>query len=258
MVVLVLLAGAPLSMIEGRAEEGVCSVVRVNGSSVWYPVSLRKGGVGELRGVFPDVAREIFKRLNVPVEIGGSLPWKRLQVLLENGKLDVLAGAYLTPAREQIYDVSSPVMKEQAAVFIRKSLPGRPGSLEGLVGLRGLAPFGASFGEKFDEFAAEKLTIQRQSFDDFAMNMQLLADEKADYLIETIREGKRMIAELEAGDLVEILPWPASDNTLHFMFSRSSPCARLFGEFNRELDRLIVSGELQTLINASIEALNGK
>ncbi|WP_428673177.1 substrate-binding periplasmic protein [Roseibium sp.] len=237
-------------------DDEVCSIVKLNGSSVWYPISLREAGSEILRGVFPDVAREIFKRLNVPVDVGDRQPWSRLQVLLENGKLDVLAGAYLTPERERLYDISSPVMKEQAVVFVRKDMPAKPQSLEDLVGLRGLAPFGASFGKKFDEYAEEKLTIQRQSFDDFAMNMRLLSEDKADYLIETVREGRRMIEELEADDVIEVLPWPASDNTLHFMFSKSSPCVSLFNDFNQELNKLIQSGELEAMVAAAVSALN--
>lgn len=234
----------------GLAQAGtdVCSEIRLNGSSVWFPVSMRETGADRLAGVFPDLARDILKSLDVPLREGPDLPWKRVFVLLENGQIDVLAGAYKTAERLEKYGVSLPVMQEEVGIFVRKSLGRRPQSLDELIGLRGVAPFGASFGEEFETFAQEHLAIDRQPFDDFGTYMRLLMDDKADYLVLARQDGDMLITETGAEDLVEALPWPAAVNTLHFLFSRATPCIGLLEAFDAELQRRIGSGTLQDLI----------
>lgn len=233
-----------------RAEADTCSEVNLNGSGVWYPVSMREGAAGTLNGVFPDLGREILTTLNVTVTDGPDLPWKRAFVLLENGQIDVLAGAYRTREREEKYAISRPVMEEEVGVFVRKSLAHRPQSLDDLVGLRGVAPFGASYGQEFEDFAAQRLTIDRQPYDDFRTYMRLLMEDKADYLVIARQDGVKMIGETGAQDLVEAMPWPASVNTLHFLFSRASPCVALLQPFNEALEKRIHDGVLQDLIDA--------
>jgi len=231
-----------------HADSNACSEVKLNGSGVWFPVSMREGADGALNGVFPDLGREILSSLNVSVEDGPDLPWRRVLVLLENGQIDVLAGAYKTEERSEKYGVSGPVMQEEVGIFIRKSLESRPKSLEDLIGLRGIAPFGASFGEDFEDFAAQNLSIDRQPFDDFRTYMRLLMEDKADYLVIARQDGVKMIDEADARDLVEALPWPAAVNTLHFLFSKATPCIALLEPFNEALKKRIEAGALKGLL----------
>ncbi|MHA7773342.1 substrate-binding periplasmic protein [Roseibium sp. M-1] len=225
-----------------------CSNVNLNGSGVWYPVSMRKDGPEGLKGIFPDLGQEIFGTLDVPVTVGPELPWKRLLTLLEFGQIDVLAGAYLTSERTRKFGVSRPVMLEEVGVFVRTDLTSRPEKLEDLVGLRGVAAFGASFGEEFEIFAAERLSIDRQPSDDYRTDMRLLMEKKADYLVIPRQDGEMMIEDLDAADLVEALPWPATINTLHYLFSRTSPCLELLERFDAELQRRLEGGELDGLV----------
>ncbi|GAB4535091.1 MAG: transporter substrate-binding domain-containing protein [Roseibium sp.] len=236
------------SAVQVRAASGECSSATLNGSGLWHPISMRENGDGRLKGVFPELAEQIFGTLEVPLNIGPSLPWKRLQTLLENGEIDVLAGAYLTKERRQKFGVSLPVMKEDVAVFIRSSLPSRPEKLEDLVGLQGVAPFGASYGEQFDTFAASSLAIDRQPFDDLDTLMWLLVEDKADYLVIARQEGERMLENISDDGLVEMLPWPAAVNTLHFMFSKQSACISLLEAFDAELKRVLATGKVDDLI----------
>ena len=231
-----------------HADTDGCSRVNLNGSSVWYPVSMRQKADGGLSGVFPDLAKDVFSTLNVPLITGPDLPWKRLLTLLEHGQIDVLAGAYLTDERQVKFGVSHPVMKEDVGVFIRSSLDFRPTSLEDLAGLRGVAPFGSSFGEELESYAATALSIDRQPFDDVKTYMYLLVEEKADYLIIARQEGEMMIREAGVEGKVEVLPWPAAVNTLHFLFSRATPCIKLLKTFDEELQRRRESGQLNGLI----------
>nr|MEC9418401.1 transporter substrate-binding domain-containing protein [Pseudomonadota bacterium] len=231
-----------------RADTNDCSSVKLNGSSVWYPISMRQEADVGLNGVFPDLAIEIFSALDLPLVMGPDLPWKRLLTLLEHGQIDVLAGAYLTDERLAKFGVSLPVMREDVGVFVRTSLDIRPASLEDLAGLRGVAPFGASFGEEFETYAAAKLSIDRQPFDDFKTNMYLLAEDKADYLVIARRDGEMMIQEAGVEGKVEVLPWSAAVNTVHFLFSRATPCIRMLESFDEELQRRRESGELNKLI----------
>jgi polar amino acid transport system substrate-binding protein len=246
---LFLAAGSVVSSpTTGSADTQTCSSVTLNGSSTWFPISLRKEEGANLSGVFPDLARQVFHQMNVATEFGTSVPWKRAFALLDNGQINVLTGAYRTRDRLDKFGASLPVMEEEVAVFVRSNLEIKPKNLDDLVGLSGLAPFGANFGEEFDEFAAGNLTIERQPFEAFATNMRLLQEEKVDYLIIARQEGERLFGKLKAGDRVEALPWSAAVNTVHFFFSKSSPCIHLLEEFNDVLSSQIRSGALDNLI----------
>jgi len=227
-----------------------CTSVNMNGAGIWYPFSMRVDETGELEGVLPDLAKLIFKDIGVPVETGPYFPWKRLFIMMDNGQLDILAGAFHTEERKKEYGYSQPVLTEEVAVFVRKDLPVKPASLSELAGLRGLKPFGASYGEELDRIASEQLTIEAPAFDDFLTYMQLLIDGKADYFLMPRREGDAMIEELGAQDQVEPLPWPATVNTLHFLFSRSSPCILLLDEFDKSLSRYKMAGHIDGLVDS--------
>jgi polar amino acid transport system substrate-binding protein len=246
---LFLAAGSVVSgPILGFADTQTCSSVTLNGSSTWFPISLRKEEGANLSGVFPDLARKVFGEMNVAAEFGTGVPWKRAFALLDNGQIDVLTGAYRTGERFEKFGSSLPVMKEEVAVFVRSNLEDKPEALEDLIGPSGLSPFGANFGEEFDKFATENLTIERQPFEVFSTNMRLLQEEKVDYLIIARQEGERLLKKLGAEDRVEALPWPAAVNTLHFLFSKSSPCIHLLEQFNEVLSAEIRSGALDNLV----------
>ncbi|MBO6506881.1 MAG: transporter substrate-binding domain-containing protein [Roseibium sp.] len=227
-----------------------CNSVKLNGSGLWHPVSLRAAEGEPLRGIFPDLAREIFKELNIETEFGSDVPWKRSFVLLDNGSIDILTGAYRTRERFEKYGASIPVMTEEVAVFVRPDLETQPQSLEDLKDLMGLAPFGANFGEEFDEYAEKHLKIERQPFEAFATNMRLLNEGKVDYLIIARQEGERLTRYLGVEDSLKPLSWPAAVNTLHFLFSRSSPCIDLVDAFNEVLSTQISTGALDKIIQA--------
>lgn len=234
----------------GFAGTRSCDQIRINGSNVWFPISIRHEGAENLSGVFPDLAQKIFRSMQVDVAFGAEVPWKRVFVQLESGEIDMVAGAYHTKDRARNYVLSSPVIKEPVAIFVRTDMTDRPGSLDELIGLQGLAPFGATFGEEFDNFAKEHLTINRQSFDDFSTNMELLVDGKADYLVIARHAGDMMLKDLGVEGQVEALPWPALENSLHYMFSKKSPCLKHISAFQKELEKRVEAGEAANMMKA--------
>lgn len=246
--------------VEGQAHAApeACSTVKLNGSSRWFPVSLREQSASPLKGVFPDLAGRIFDTLDVQLQTGPALPWKRVLTLLENGEIDVLTGAYMTNERLQKFGVSHAVMTEEVAVFVRSSLPVRPKGLTDLAGLHGVAPFGATFGEEFETFAAANLMIDRYPVDDLKILVQLLVEDKADYMVTARRTGERMVEEMSAQEKVELLPWPAAVNTLHFLFSRATACFALLDSFDEELKRQTEDGKLEDLIKEYERAAPGR
>ncbi len=242
----------------GFAGTGSCDQIKINGSNVWFPISIRHKDAEDLSGVFPDLAQEIFQSMKVDVAFGAKVPWKRVFVQLESGEIDMVAGAYHTKDRARNYVLSSPVIKEPVAIFVRADMSDRPGSLEDLIGLQGLAPFGATFGEEFDDFANKHLTISRQSFDDFSTNMELLVDGKADYLVIARQAGEMMLKDLGAEGQVEALPWPALENSLHYMFSKKSPCLKHISAFQNELEKRVEAGEANNMMKAFNASASGQ
>lgn len=233
--------------VRSYAQSKTCDVVRLSGARDWFPISMRVDEISPLQGILPDLARDVFFALKLPVAVAPDWPWRRAFMMLESGQSDVLAGAYRSADRLEKFGYSIPVMAEEVAIFMRSGRKDVPGSLEDLVGLRGMIPFGASFGEEFDSFAVDNLSLERLPVDGLTTHVQMLIDEKIDYLVAPRRDGEWFINQMEAADKVVALPWPAAVNTVHFLFSKASPCIRLLEAFNVELGRQIEGGILDRL-----------
>ncbi|MEH6631649.1 MAG: transporter substrate-binding domain-containing protein [Halopseudomonas aestusnigri] len=226
------------------ADGGKCKSVRINGSSEWYPVSMFSEDAQELNGLALDVAREVFRRLKLPITVEAKMPWKRILHHLSNGDLDLLLGAYWTQERALNYSYTDPIFKDEVAVFVRKGEEFPLEELGNLIGRVGLRPLGGSYGEEFDLFAKTYLFIHEVPEDH---TLKLLASGRADYVVLARYDGFDDLRETGDFDRIVDLPWPVASNNVHFMLSNISPCNYLLEDINKVIGDLHKEGFIKEL-----------
>ncbi|WP_417452742.1 substrate-binding periplasmic protein [Kiloniella sp.] len=221
-----------------------CNAIRVNGASDWYPVLMYTEETEVHHGIAIDIAREIFRRLDVAIIDEPALPWKRMLRQLDKGELDLLLGAYWTNERAQIYGYTEPLIKDEVAIFVRKGEEFPLDGLEDLVGLVGLRPLGGSYGEKFDLYAKKYLDIHGVKVDG---TLDLLLTGRANYAVLGRYDGIADLQETGNSNRIKDLPWPVASNNVHLMMSRASPCYYLLDDINKVIRELHKEGFTEKL-----------
>lgn len=224
-----------------------CKVINAVCSSSWYPVSfLLPTNQNKATGVAVEIARAAANELQVDIAFNCHLPWKRANVYMNSGKVDMLVGHYLNQEREQSWLVSDALFVDDIrAIYLDKKLEIK--KIEDLKGLAGVKPRGASFGTVIDEYASGKILGYEinEVTDMQAMFSQLLTG-RVDYILSAKKNIQRY---LEVFGLVDKFEFSDSLilSSVHFSFSKLSPCARYSEQFNTLIKGYRASGLVDTL-----------
>lgn len=221
-----------------KVQASDCQTIRINGSSGWQPVSFRDSS-GRLTGIAADVANKVFSQLNINIEFGTELPWKRQLRSLESGSLDMMMGAYYNDQRAQKYLYSRPFYQEKISIFIRNYRYSEFENLLSLKGKKGLIPLGGTFGSKFDDFADKHLSVSK--FVDSERAYMQIHSGRADYLVAAKYDG--LFRAKNYGYASELVPaaFDAEELPVHFLISKKSPCSGLLTEINENIEALNAS-----------------
>ena len=223
-----------------------CKILRVGGSSGWYPVGYVDEGTNKPKGIAYDFAKVIGKKLNLEVEIYASYPWKRMLKYVKLGKLDLVSALYWTGEREKVYTYTEPYLVNEARVFVLKSKKFKLEKYEDLIGLWGSTPFGGSYGDKFDSFAKINLNITHANTKNQQIGM--LLKQRVDYFILDYQDGMRYLKNNGLENKIIALDYPISTTKVHFAFSKQSPCLKLLDSINKMIIDSKSNGTLEEII----------
>lgn len=199
-------------------------ILTVSGNAEYPPLTWQdKKDPTRMTGFAIELLELALKDLEIQVEGRYVGPWARAQANVRTGQVDMLAGAYMTEERKTYMDyILPPFIMDPTVIFVKKGDTLKFDSWEDLIGLRGGAPIGNSFGEKFDQYEKAYLTIERvprigQAFD------KLLTGRNR-YVIYGLYPG---LAEAELSgrrELLSHLPNSVISEGLYFTISRKSAC----------------------------------
>ncbi|MDH3633344.1 MAG: transporter substrate-binding domain-containing protein [Gammaproteobacteria bacterium] len=176
------------------------------------------------------------------------IPWTRALKEVEEGKADIVMGAYHNKEREQTYIFSDPIY------FLQLGLIARPGlGITRYDSLRELAPYsigisrGFANSEEFD--AANYLDKQVASFPN--LNIRKLFRGRIDMAVMNF-DLFRYEARKEGfciGD-VEFVEPPLETHGLYLMASRNiADGKKVIADFNRGLAKIRQNGEFDRIVN---------
>ncbi|WP_163132069.1 ABC transporter substrate-binding protein [Agarivorans sp. Alg241-V36] len=215
--------------------QAACETIRVNGEHNWFDVSYRENSQAPLEGLAVDLANRVFADVGIKPEYQAMVPWKRQFLQLETGDLDLIVAAFHNLQRSQKFVFSEAVGVEYSTAFIHKEQSAAFTGLASLEGKQGIHLLGSSFGDQFDSFAKQNLTIS--TMDDLDRAIKLIALKRADYLLYATHGGRLKIADTEYADILVDLQPSISKQPIYMVMSKSSPCLEHLDEINSAIRR---------------------
>lgn len=177
----------------------------------------------QLIGANADLLKHLAKELGVAVDILYTGPWSRAQDEARTGRVDLLAGAFLTLPRLEVMDYVHPAFYfTPSVVWVHRGAEFPYAGWEDLRGRTGDTLVNNSFGQQFDSFAKDNLTLEGVSSLTQAFQKLLLG--RTDYVLYERYPGQALAETLGMQDDLLVLDPPISSEGLYLTLSHNSAC----------------------------------
>jgi polar amino acid transport system substrate-binding protein len=215
-----------------------------SGHPEWPPIMFRSGST--IDGAGPALVKKIFADLGVPTDVLYEGTWDEVQAKARSGDVDLLVAAYKTTEREGYMVYSDPYTTDPVAIFVARGKAFPFGSWDVLVGRKGVAMVGDSYGQAFDDFAASRLTLTRVTTATDAFN--LIAGGQADYFLYSLYAGDDFLKKAGAASQFESLPTFVDEENFYVTISKRSPYVSYLRLLNQEIAKYKADGTITSLI----------
>ncbi len=224
-----------------------CQKIRVVGSDQWIPFAYAEAAAPDHPlGIAYDVVRLISRELDIPIDIEMGLPWRRIEMELDTGSADLLAGNYWNDERAQRWAITSPIANDEVRVYTLANKTFIYREIADLVGRAGVMPSGISYGQEFDNFK-NNLEIFEVKMHTQAVSMLALG--RKDYMLLPLYSGERKINQMGYKSQIVALPEPLTINSVHLALSRQSSCIELLEQINKTIEKIKSNGSIDEIIN---------
>lgn len=193
-------------------------------------------------GIGPQIVSTICKELGLECQLRPIDSWKRVQELTRSGEIDIIAGAYSNDERRSYMDYTIAYLQDPTSVFVAKARPFTFKSKEDLIGKRGIAMFGESYGQEMDAFITEKLNISRTYTTGAAFKN--LKEAKVDYMLWGFYPWQIATKNLDTPEWCVALPTPLLTEGMYITFSKKSALQEPVPQFNAIIKRLQEDGTI--------------
>jgi len=150
-------------------------------------------------------------------------------------------------------DYSIPYLQSPVVIVVKKGRSFPFTAWKDLIGKKGVANTGESFGEEFDTFIKEKLDLTYTPYER-AFNMMEL--DSADYLIVDLYPAIIYSKLLNAEEKIEFLDAPATTQYFHMTISKKSPHLGLLPKINAQIKEMKKNGEFKKLAKEQYKSWN--
>jgi len=222
LVVLLCLSGFD-TLAYGKTELG-CDTLIASGNPEYPPMLWQpEDDPGTLTGAVPALLREIVEPLGIDVVVRDQGSWARVLHMARLGEIDVVAGAFLTDERRTYLDYAQPpITWSPTTVWVARGNEFKYRYWTDLRGKLGITLIGNSFGQDFDQFAENHLTIEGIRTIEQSFRMAKLG--RVDYVLYEHLQGRTKLTKMGMEDeFVNLIP-PVSSEALYFAFSKRSTC----------------------------------
>ena len=215
---------------------------------------------GEIGGINVDINRLTLQRLGCQVTLV-KLPWARALKELEQGRLDVLPGAFRWPERE-VYAYFSGIILQPSRniLFMRKGDPARDG-LHGLLDLLGTsfrlgAQVGVSYGESYQQLLANDDFASRVFFNPSRGNLWHMIDKgRLDGIIADENSGLYELEQLGLNERIGPTAVVVSSDAAEVAFSKRTTTPAFVERYARAMRELVEGGEYQAILQRYLSPL---
>jgi polar amino acid transport system substrate-binding protein len=231
----------------------VCAALVITGHPSYPPVAW--AAQGKIVGAAPSLVSGIAAKLGVKDVVSTDFgSWEGAQAAVRGGQADVIFGIYKNDARAVYLDyLEPPFMMDPVAIVVRKGAGFAFAEWSDLKGRKGVTNVGESYGDKFDTFMAQELTVARAAGVDKAF-AALLA-QQADYMIIGLFPGREEARKLGLIDRIEFLPKELVSAAMYVAFSKQSKCGALRTGFAAGIKAAVDGGAMRQLLEAADKSL---
>lgn len=208
---------------------------------------------GELVGVGPEIARQILTTISVPFILKPNGSWEQVQEKIKSGSIDIIVSAYDNRERRQYMDYSIPYLQSPVVIVVKKGETFPFTSWNDLIGKKGVANTGESFGEDLDAFIKEKLDI---AYVPYQRAFEMMNLNTADYLIVDLYPAIIYSKLLNVENSVEFLDTPATVQNFHITLSKKSPYRHLLPQINAQIEQMKKTGFFKKLAREQYKQWN--
>ncbi|RED49228.1 substrate-binding periplasmic protein [Aestuariispira insulae] len=202
---------------------------------------------GDLSGFDNALVQAVIRAMGCDYEMV-TLPWKRGLSYAEQGKLDIVPYASVTPEREAFARFSIPYRYEKVGMIVRADSRYDINSLEDVVrlGLRIGYYQGTYWGEEFETFR-EREDAQNYIFpySNNKQGLQLVLKNRVDLLIGDPAVQLYEARQLGIGSQLRDHAYVLRRSPVHFLASRKTVSASMMKRFNDELRQLMLQPDYQ-------------
>jgi len=195
--------------------------------------------------------------LRIDVVYGG--PWSRAQEEVRAGRIDMLAGYFITSEREQtLHFVRPPFLFTSSMIWVRTSGAFEYREWSDLIGHNGGTLVNNSYGEAFDHYARANLSLEAVPTANQAFQKLIL--KRNDYVIFEQFPGIALAKKLGVEAAVEALEPPISSEGLYLALSLSSQCINqtLRSQIDIAMRKIVASPLPKALVNSNLDLWNAQ
>ncbi|HET8904483.1 MAG TPA: transporter substrate-binding domain-containing protein [Saccharospirillum sp.] len=217
---------------------------------LWQEPGTRRGLIGANKTIMEALS----ERLGIPIEVIYTGPWSRAQEEVRVGRIDLIAGAFFTLPRLAYMDYIEPAFLNTRSVVWKRSLVAFDYSeWADLKAYEGATVINNSFGQDFDEYASNNLSIDNVT--SLPQAFRMLAQGRVDYVLYEEYPGLAYASELDLEYVIEQIEPPISSEGLYLTISRRSPCntEALRNELARIMAELVADGTTERALNGGLE-----
>jgi polar amino acid transport system substrate-binding protein len=169
----------------------------------------------------------------------------------------MIFGIYYNDERATYLDYVQPAFVfDPVVVFVNKDKKFPFTGQDDLIGKKGVTNQGESYGNDFDAFIKDKLTVARADGIDDAFKVLMAGD--ADYLIAGYYPGLAEAAKAGLKDDVVPLEPALLSAEMFVAFSKKSPCKSLAPQFGEGISALTTDGSFHKMLTDAIATWDAK
>lgn len=242
---------------ESPAEEVTlkCSSLTATGNSEYPPYLWRESAENNvLLGANRIIMDEIGRRIGVPIELRHTGSWARAQHEVKTGRIDLMAGAFFTIPRIQWMDYVYPAFLDTTStVWKKQGTELAYQKREDLKPLKGVTVINNSFGQEFDAYAEQELTISKVASLELAF--KILSHGRTDYVLYEKNPGLAYAGMLGMADSIEAVEPPISSEGLYLTVSHQSSCndGALRGLLTKTVRDMTADGFMQKALQQGLK-----
>jgi polar amino acid transport system substrate-binding protein len=202
---------------------------------------------GELTGVGVKLLEEVLKELKISATSKAIDSWERVQQMTKRGDIDILVGAYKNEEREKYMSYSVAYLEDPTHIFTRKDATFAFKRISDLVGKRGIAMYGESYGKTLDCVIENKLNVRRV-YKASALFFNL-KERNVDYILWGYYPWSFNGMKQGALKWCKVSGPPIVTEGMYITISRKSSLLQHLSKINKVIERLKKEGKIKKWLN---------